>query len=119
MSKLAINGGDPLRREPIQKWPVYDETEVKALIDVLHSGKWWYGDKVAEFERLYAEFPDSTLHVSSDSYLYYLTMARDKGLPVFTIDYAVQPDNVSWIYATSRRHGFIPFTSERALDSLP
>jgi cysteinyl-tRNA synthetase len=70
-------------------------------------------------QRLYAEFPDSTLHVSSDSYLYYLTMARDKGLPVFTIDYAVQPDNVSWIYATSRRHGFIPFTSERALDSLP
>ncbi len=67
-------------------------------------------------QQLYDDFPDSTLHVSSESYLYYLTLAQEEGLPVLTIDYAKQTDNTAWIYAQSRQHGFIPFVSERALD---
>ncbi|MFC1878850.1 endo alpha-1,4 polygalactosaminidase [Chloroflexota bacterium] len=66
--------------------------------------------------RLFEEFPDSTLHVSSESYIYFLEMALDKSLVVFTIDYAIQPDNVAWIYQTARQLGFIPFVSERSLD---
>ena len=66
--------------------------------------------------KLYEEFPDSTLHVSSDEYLYYLEMARDRGLTVFTIDYALEPENVDWVYETSRSYGFIPFTSSRPLN---
>jgi cysteinyl-tRNA synthetase len=64
----------------------------------------------------YKEFPDSTLHVSSEEYLYYLTMARDKGIPIFTVDYALKPKNVQWIYETSRSLGFVPFTSNRELN---
>ncbi|MFQ5409218.1 MAG: endo alpha-1,4 polygalactosaminidase, partial [Anaerolineales bacterium] len=41
---------------------------------------------------LYKEFPDSTLHVSSESYLHFLNIAREKGLVVFTVDYAVEPE---------------------------
>ena len=67
-------------------------------------------------QQMYDDFPDSTLHVSSEWYLNYLTLAQEKGLPVFTIDYTVQPNNINSVYAQSRQHGFIPFTSERALD---
>jgi cysteinyl-tRNA synthetase len=64
----------------------------------------------------YDEYPDSTLHVSSEEYLYYLTLARDKGEIIFTVDYALEPDNVAWVYETSRALGFVPFASNRALD---
>lgn len=65
---------------------------------------------------LYDEFPDSTLHVSSEEYLSYLTLAQSKGTLIFTVDYALRPENVTWVYETSRALGFVPFVSNRALD---
>lgn len=41
MSKLAIAGGVPVRQKPFPSWPVWDQTEERALLGVLHSGKWW------------------------------------------------------------------------------
>ena len=41
MSKLALLGGAPIRTAPFPAWPVFDETEERALLDVLHSGRWW------------------------------------------------------------------------------
>jgi cysteinyl-tRNA synthetase len=67
---------------------------------------------------LFVEFPDSTLHVSSESYLADLEFAQSHDIPIFTIDYAVQPENIHWVYEASRAHGFIPFVSNRALDSF-
>ena len=67
-------------------------------------------------QRQFDEFPDNTLHVSSQEYLYYLDMAKQKGLPVFTVDYALDPENVTWVYQTARDLGFIPFVSNRGLD---
>ena len=64
----------------------------------------------------YDEYPDSTLHVSSEEYLHHLTLARDKGEIIFTVDYALEPENVAWVYETSRGLGFVPFVSNRALD---
>jgi cysteinyl-tRNA synthetase len=66
--------------------------------------------------RQYDEYPDSTLHVSSEEYLFYLDQAQKAGLVVFTVDYALDPDNVSWIHETSRGLGFVPFVGSRALD---
>lgn len=66
--------------------------------------------------RQHDRYPESTLHVSSDYYLAQLRAARAKGLPIFTVDYALDPDNVAWVYATSRAYGFTPFVSSRALD---
>ncbi len=65
--------------------------------------------------KMYKDFPDSTLHVSSEEYIHYLTLAREKGEIIFTIDYALRLENVEWVYNTSRALGFVPFTSERAL----
>lgn len=67
--------------------------------------------------RLYQEYPESTLHVSSEEYLGALQLAQEKGLIIFTVDYALQPENVRWVYCTSRSLGFIPFVGSRTLDN--
>jgi cysteinyl-tRNA synthetase len=66
--------------------------------------------------RMYDDYPESTLHFSSETYLVDLARAQRKGLIVFTVDYALDPDNVAWVYQQARSLGFIPFVSNRALD---
>ena len=70
----------------------------------------------AACRRQYDEYPESTLHVSSEAYLSDLKLAQSKGLIIFTVDYALRPENVAWVYETSRALGFVPFVSSRALD---
>ena len=43
---------------------MHDETEESLLLEVLRSGKWWYGDKVQQFEREYAGFQGSNYAVT-------------------------------------------------------
>jgi len=66
--------------------------------------------------RYFDNDPNSPLHVSSEEYLGYLTLAGDKGVIIFTVDYALEPENVTWVYQTSRALGFVPFVSNRGLD---
>jgi len=54
--------------------------------------------------------------MSSEEYLEYLSLAQDKGIPIFTVDYALDEENIAWVYETSRALGFVPFVSNRALD---
>jgi L-glutamine:2-deoxy-scyllo-inosose/3-amino-2,3-dideoxy-scyllo-inosose aminotransferase len=60
MSRLAVKGGTPVRdvkSNPWPKWPVWDEREEKALLDVLHSGVWSYnGPKERAFNEAFAKF---------------------------------------------------------------
>jgi len=63
-SRLAVDGGSSVRdvqTRPWPQWPVWDETEERALLDVLHSGQWWAvgGDRVPEFEEKFARFHDA------------------------------------------------------------
>lgn len=53
---LAVDGGAPVRRGEWPRWPVWDATEERALLEVLHSGQWWSvgGTKVPEFEAAFA-----------------------------------------------------------------
>jgi cysteinyl-tRNA synthetase len=64
----------------------------------------------------YDEYPDSTLHVSSEMYIHDLKLAQSKGLIIFTVDYALNPKNIAWVYQTSRALRFVPFVGSRALD---
>jgi len=66
--------------------------------------------------RYFDSDPNSPLHVSSEEYLHYLTLARHKGEIIFTVDYALDPENVAWVYQASRALGFVPFVSNRGLD---
>jgi len=78
----------------------------------------YYNNLSSQCQRQYTEFPDSTLHVSSEEYLHDLTLAQEKGLTIFTVDYALEPGNVAWVHETSRELGFVPFVSNRALDQF-
>jgi len=55
--KPALLGGKPVRRESFQGWPRFDQREEKALLDVLHSGKWYRGgaEQVNRFESAFAD----------------------------------------------------------------
>src|SRR5690349_5317152 len=63
--RLAIDGGFKTREAPWPAWPVWDEREEKALLEVLHSGQWWAvgGSKVPEFERAFATYHDARFAV--------------------------------------------------------
>ncbi len=60
MTRLALNGGKPVRdvkSNPWPKWPVWDEREEKALLEVLRSGAWSYnGPREKQFNEAFARF---------------------------------------------------------------
>lgn len=64
----------------------------------------------------YLRHPDSTLHVSSAWYLSQLEIAIRHGIPVFTVDYALDPVNVDTAVRRARALGFTPFVGARGLD---
>lgn len=41
MSTPAILGGHKAVCRPLPSWPIWDQDDEQALLDVLHSGKWW------------------------------------------------------------------------------
>jgi dTDP-4-amino-4,6-dideoxygalactose transaminase len=57
-SRLAMDGGEPVRTAPFPRWPVADEREERLLLEVLHSGKWGEltGDKVTTFAARFAAY---------------------------------------------------------------
>lgn len=66
MTRLAIFGGEPIRRKPFASWPQFDEREKAALIEVLESGVWGgYSPNVAEFERAFADFHGAKFGVTA------------------------------------------------------
>jgi dTDP-4-amino-4,6-dideoxygalactose transaminase len=57
LASLALIGGEPVRRKPFPKWPIFDEREEKALLNVLRSGVWGIGgSKKKEFEERFAAY---------------------------------------------------------------
>ena len=61
---LAIDGGPKACPFDWPSWPIFDGSEETGLLEVLRSGKWWYGDRVEEFEAKFAEFQGSRYCVS-------------------------------------------------------
>jgi dTDP-4-amino-4,6-dideoxygalactose transaminase len=59
MTRLAIDGGEPVRQEPWPAWPVFDERDVMAVSEAVRSGQWggfpYPGPRTAEFLRRFAE----------------------------------------------------------------
>jgi dTDP-4-amino-4,6-dideoxygalactose transaminase len=60
VGKLAITGGEPLRRTPFTAWPIAQKEEALALEDVLTSTKWggqpFPGKYANSFAKKFAEF---------------------------------------------------------------
>lgn len=59
MGKLAITGGEPLRKTPFTQWPLFTNEELSALNSVLTSSKWggqpFPGKHASAFSRKFAE----------------------------------------------------------------
>ena len=57
MGRPALLGGKPVRARPPHRWPVFDEREDKAILEAVHSGKWYRGSgkNVSQFEAAYAK----------------------------------------------------------------
>ena len=67
--------------------------------------------------RQHDAYPNSTLHVSSAAYLRQLAIAERAGLPIFTVDYALDPANMAAALSEARARGFVPFVAGRGLDT--
>jgi cysteinyl-tRNA synthetase len=76
----------------------------------------YYNSLSHECQQQYDEYPESTLHISSEEYIDYLIAAQGKGLVIFTVDYATDAENIDFVYRTSRALDFVPFASTRFLD---
>jgi dTDP-4-amino-4,6-dideoxygalactose transaminase len=66
-SRLAIDGGTPVRTEPIGRWPVFGREEEDLLLQALRSGVWGSidGTLVKQFEREFADLQDARHGVST------------------------------------------------------
>ncbi len=68
---LALLGGEPIRKRPFTRWPVFDERERVALNDILSSGQWGGfpspNRKAAEFSRRFGEFQGAPFVIPASS----------------------------------------------------
>jgi dTDP-4-amino-4,6-dideoxygalactose transaminase len=57
-SKLAINAGLPVRKQPFAPWPQFSADEISAACAVLRSGKvnYWTGEEGVQFEKEFAAY---------------------------------------------------------------
>ena len=69
MSKLAILGGEPVRKKPWPAWPDGREEDVRAVAEVVRSGKWWQhaGEHTLTFEREFAAYQEARHGVAVNS----------------------------------------------------
>lgn len=68
MSILAIAGGVPVRKDAFARWPIFDERERLALVEVLESRSWGgYNSKIKEFEEAFAAFHQARYGVSASN----------------------------------------------------
>ncbi|RLE07135.1 DegT/DnrJ/EryC1/StrS family aminotransferase [Candidatus Aerophobetes bacterium] len=89
MAKLAIKGGNPVIPGGLKaKWPIFDDADKKALIEVLESGRWcsagWYfkeplESRVAQFEKEFAEWNGAKYGIATTNGTSSLVLALKAG----------------------------------------
>ncbi|MBT6130179.1 MAG: DegT/DnrJ/EryC1/StrS family aminotransferase [Candidatus Marinimicrobia bacterium] len=68
MTKLAIHGGNPIRRKPFPEWPRPTSELKDAIIATLENEGWGVGSSaISRFEEKFAEFHDAKYCISTSS----------------------------------------------------
>ncbi|MGQ9731915.1 MAG: DegT/DnrJ/EryC1/StrS family aminotransferase [Candidatus Zipacnadales bacterium] len=68
MPNLAINGGEKIRTKPWPQWPIFDDCERAALLEVLESGSWGIGGTHSQLMvKEFCEFHDAKYGVAVTS----------------------------------------------------
>lgn len=67
--KPALLGGKPVRTKPPRDWPIFDQREDQAMLETVHSGKWFRGSgkNVARFEEAWARATGAKCCVATNS----------------------------------------------------
>jgi len=65
--KPALLGGRPAHTRPWPSWPMHGAAERRQILQVLESGKWWYGKKVELFERTFARYQGARHAITTSS----------------------------------------------------
>jgi len=65
MANLALKGGIPVREKPFLGWPVFGKEEINNVLEIVKNGKWWYGEKIKEFEEKFARFQDAKFGITA------------------------------------------------------
>lgn len=67
--QLALFGGSPVRdsSKSWPPWPVHDDRERVALMEVLESGRWFFGERVKSFEKVFADFQGARYCITCNS----------------------------------------------------
>ena len=71
-------------------WPIFDDAERRLLLEVLDSGKWWFGEKIKRFESEFAAFQGARHAVSCTNGTAAIEMAL-RGLGVVPGDEVIVP----------------------------
>lgn len=86
----ALLGGTAACSATWPDWPIHDDADEQRLLEVLRSGKWWYGDQVREFEAGFAAFQGAEHAVSCTNGTTALEMTL-RGLGVTAGDEVIVP----------------------------
>ncbi len=67
--KPALLGGKPVRTQPFPSWPVFDQRDEQALVEVVRSGHWFRGNGqcVRRFEEAYAKLTGARYCLATSS----------------------------------------------------
>jgi dTDP-4-amino-4,6-dideoxygalactose transaminase len=117
-ARLALKGGAPVCKNPWPAWPVFDDSERRLLLEVLESGRWWFGEKVRQFEEEFAACQGARFGVTCTNGTTAIEMAL-KGLGVVEGDEVILPP-YSFIATASAvaMVGAIPVFADITPDSL-
>ena len=48
-----------MRTKPFTAWHIFSKDDEQALIDVLHSERWFMGDRKEAFEKVFAQYQEA------------------------------------------------------------
>lgn len=91
MTRIEDAAAESLYKGELVDWPIFGETEENLLLEAFRNGKWWYGERVREFEEKFASLHDARFGITCTSGTVALELAL-RSLGVGPGDEVIIPD---------------------------